>query len=56
METRVGTTDVVASQHMLICSLEELGNLIQNLGTTAAPVLQDSSTGNGSYLLFSMIL
>nr|XP_028577095.1 HEAT repeat-containing protein 5A isoform X1 [Podarcis muralis] len=45
VETRVGTTDVVASQHMLICSLEELGNLIQNLGTTAAPVLQDSSTG-----------
>ncbi|XP_061467577.1 HEAT repeat-containing protein 5A isoform X3 [Rhineura floridana] len=45
METRVGSTDVVASQHMLICSLEELGNLIHSLGTTAAPVLQDSSAG-----------
>ncbi|XP_053140311.1 HEAT repeat-containing protein 5A isoform X2 [Hemicordylus capensis] len=45
VETRIGTTDIVASQHMLICALEELGNLIYGLGTTAAPVLQDSSTG-----------
>lgn len=46
VETRVGTTDVIGSQHMLICALEELGNLMHGLGTTAAPVLQDSSTGN----------
>ncbi|XP_067318972.1 HEAT repeat-containing protein 5A [Anolis sagrei] len=45
VETRVGTTDVIASQNMLICALEELGNIIYGLGTTAAPVLQDSSTG-----------
>ncbi|XP_066486738.1 HEAT repeat-containing protein 5A isoform X2 [Tiliqua scincoides] len=45
VEIRVSTTDVVASQHMLICALEELGNLIQSLSTTAAPVLQDSSIG-----------
>ncbi|KAM6462239.1 HEAT repeat-containing protein 5A isoform 2-T2 [Liasis olivaceus] len=45
VETRVGTTEIIASQHMLICALEELGNLIHGLGTTAAPVLQDSSTG-----------
>ncbi|XP_048340698.1 HEAT repeat-containing protein 5A isoform X4 [Sphaerodactylus townsendi] len=45
VETRVGTADVIGSQHMLICALEELGNLIHGLGTTAAPVLQDSSTG-----------
>ncbi|KAL8169274.1 UNVERIFIED_CONTAM: HEAT repeat-containing protein 5A [Gekko kuhli] len=44
VETRVGTTDVIGSQHMLICALEELGNLMHGLGTTAAPVLQDSST------------
>ncbi|XP_063507586.1 HEAT repeat-containing protein 5A isoform X4 [Pongo pygmaeus] len=37
--------DVAASQHMLVCALQELGNLIHNLGTTAAPLLQDSSTG-----------
>ncbi|XP_075860245.1 HEAT repeat-containing protein 5A isoform X2 [Microcebus murinus] len=45
LETRLGSTDVAASQHMLVCALQELGNLIYNLGTTAAPLLQDSSTG-----------
>uniref|UniRef100_A0A1W7RGW1 HEAT repeat-containing protein 5A n=1 Tax=Agkistrodon contortrix contortrix TaxID=8713 RepID=A0A1W7RGW1_AGKCO len=45
VETHIGTTEVIANQHMLICALEELGNLIYGLGTTAAPVLQDSSTG-----------
>lgn len=45
LETRLGSTDVAASQHMLVCALQELGNLIHNLGTTAAPLLQDSSTG-----------
>ncbi|KAM5176091.1 HEAT repeat-containing protein 5A isoform 6-T7 [Callospermophilus lateralis] len=37
--------DVAASQHMLVCALQELGNLIHGLGTTAAPLLQDSSIG-----------
>ncbi|XP_078190855.1 HEAT repeat-containing protein 5A isoform X25 [Callithrix jacchus] len=37
--------DVAASQHMLVCALQELGNLIYSLGTTVAPLLQDSSTG-----------
>ncbi|XP_072617442.1 HEAT repeat-containing protein 5A isoform X12 [Vulpes vulpes] len=37
--------DVTASQHMLVCALQELGNLIYSLGTTAAPLLQDSSAG-----------
>ncbi|XP_054827797.1 HEAT repeat-containing protein 5A [Eublepharis macularius] len=45
VENHVGTKDVIGIQHMLICALEELGNLIHGLGTTAAPVLQDSSTG-----------
>ncbi|XP_076983119.1 HEAT repeat-containing protein 5A isoform X3 [Tamandua tetradactyla] len=45
LETRLGSTDVAASQHMLVCALQELGNLIHSLGTTAAPLLQDSSTG-----------
>ncbi|XP_036906166.1 HEAT repeat-containing protein 5A isoform X4 [Sturnira hondurensis] len=44
-ETRLGSTDVAASQHMLVCALQELGNLIHSLGTTAAPLLQDSSAG-----------
>lgn len=45
VETRLSSTDVAASQHVLVCALQELGNLIHNLGTTAAPLLQDSSTG-----------
>ncbi|XP_006835427.1 PREDICTED: HEAT repeat-containing protein 5A [Chrysochloris asiatica] len=45
LETRIGSTDVAASQHMLVCALQELGNLIHSLSTTAAPLLQDSSAG-----------
>ncbi|XP_047716993.1 HEAT repeat-containing protein 5A isoform X6 [Prionailurus viverrinus] len=45
VETRLGSTDVTASQHMLVCALQELGNLTYSLGTTAAPLLQDSSSG-----------
>ncbi|XP_066200248.1 HEAT repeat-containing protein 5A isoform X2 [Saccopteryx leptura] len=45
LETRLGSTDVAASQHMLVCALQELGNLIHSLGTTAVPLLQDSSAG-----------
>ncbi|XP_069494576.1 HEAT repeat-containing protein 5A isoform X2 [Ambystoma mexicanum] len=45
VETRVGTTDVAASQHVLVCMLHELGTLIQGLGSTAAPLLKDSSAG-----------
>ncbi|CAK6984560.1 HEAT repeat-containing protein 5A, partial [Scomber scombrus] len=44
METRVSSSDVSASQHVLICCLLELGRLIQGLGSTAAPLLTDSST------------
>uniref|UniRef100_UPI00398F8C3B HEAT repeat-containing protein 5A isoform X3 n=1 Tax=Pristiophorus japonicus TaxID=55135 RepID=UPI00398F8C3B len=45
METKVGTMDVSASQHVLVCALQELGSLIQGLGSTAAPLLQDSTIG-----------
>ncbi|XP_062433895.1 HEAT repeat-containing protein 5A isoform X3 [Rhea pennata] len=45
LETRITTTDITASQHVLVCTLQELGSLIHGLGTTAAPLLQDSSTG-----------
>nr|XP_033808052.1 HEAT repeat-containing protein 5A isoform X2 [Geotrypetes seraphini] len=43
VETRVATTDVAASQHVLVCVLQELGHLIHGLGTTAAPLIRDSS-------------
>lgn len=49
-ETRVSTTDATASQHVLVCALQELGSLIHGLGTTAAPLLQDSSTGTNPEL------
>ncbi|XP_038637209.1 HEAT repeat-containing protein 5A isoform X2 [Scyliorhinus canicula] len=45
METKVGTMDVSASQHVLVCALQELGSLVQGLGSTAAPLLQDSTIG-----------
>ncbi|NXO71844.1 HTR5A protein, partial [Phainopepla nitens] len=45
LETKINMTDVTASQHVLVCALQELGSLIHGLGTTAAPLLQDPSTG-----------
>ncbi|XP_041340039.1 HEAT repeat-containing protein 5A isoform X2 [Pyrgilauda ruficollis] len=45
LETKINTTDLTASQHVLVCAVQELGSLIHGLGTTAAPLLQDSSTG-----------
>ncbi|KAM4662617.1 HEAT repeat-containing protein 5A [Discoglossus pictus] len=43
METRFCTMDVSASQHVLVCALQELGDLILGLGTTVASLLRDSS-------------
>lgn len=45
VETRISPADVSTSQHMLVCCLLELGRLIQGLGSTAAPLLTDGSTG-----------
>ncbi|XP_056332537.1 HEAT repeat-containing protein 5A [Danio aesculapii] len=45
METRVSPADVAASQHVLVCALLELGSLVQNLSSTAAPLLQDTGIG-----------
>ncbi|XP_068195506.1 HEAT repeat-containing protein 5A isoform X2 [Antennarius striatus] len=44
VETRGSSVDVSASQHVLVCCLLELGRLIEGLGSTAAPLLADSST------------
>ncbi|XP_058470663.1 HEAT repeat-containing protein 5A isoform X2 [Solea solea] len=44
METRVSSSDVSASQHVLVCCLLELGGLVQGLGSMATPLLTDSST------------
>ncbi|KAL1257930.1 hypothetical protein QQF64_011174, partial [Cirrhinus molitorella] len=45
VETRVSPADVTASQHVLVCALLELGSLLQDLRSTAAPLLQDTSIG-----------
>uniref|UniRef100_A0AAR2LUP9 HEAT repeat-containing protein 5A n=1 Tax=Pygocentrus nattereri TaxID=42514 RepID=A0AAR2LUP9_PYGNA len=45
VETRVSNTDVAASQHVLVCALLELGSVLQDLGSSAAPLLHDASTG-----------
>ncbi|XP_060789898.1 HEAT repeat-containing protein 5A isoform X3 [Neoarius graeffei] len=42
METQVRSA---AGQHMLVCILLELGSVLQDLGSTAAPLLHDTSTG-----------
>lgn len=34
------------NQHLLVCCLLELGSLVLGLGSTAAPLLADSSTGD----------
>uniref|UniRef100_A0A7N6C451 HEAT repeat-containing protein 5A n=1 Tax=Anabas testudineus TaxID=64144 RepID=A0A7N6C451_ANATE len=44
VENRVSSADISASQHILTCCLLELGELVQGLGSTAAPLLTDSST------------
>lgn len=38
--------DVLTNQHLLVCCLLELGSLVQGLGSTAAPLLADSSSGD----------
>ncbi|XP_040206730.1 HEAT repeat-containing protein 5B isoform X1 [Rana temporaria] len=44
-ENKVGTADVSASQHVMVCALQELGSLVQSLNSTASPLIQDPSIG-----------
>ncbi|XP_041927422.1 HEAT repeat-containing protein 5A isoform X1 [Alosa sapidissima] len=37
--------EVYLNQHILVCALLELGSLLQGLGSTATPLVQDSSIG-----------
>lgn len=45
MEMQEGSIAVAANPHMLVCVLLELGSVIQDLGSCAAPLMHDSSTG-----------
>uniref|UniRef100_A0A3Q4I408 HEAT repeat containing 5a n=1 Tax=Neolamprologus brichardi TaxID=32507 RepID=A0A3Q4I408_NEOBR len=44
VETKVSSADVSASQHVLVCCLLEMGALVQGLGSSAAPLLTDTTT------------
>nr|XP_056708545.1 HEAT repeat-containing protein 5B isoform X2 [Euleptes europaea] len=45
IENKSGAADVAASQHVMVCALQELGSLVQSLSATASPLIQEPSTG-----------
>eukprot|EP00062_Callorhinchus_milii_P000008 gi/632933650/ref/XP_007887784.1/ PREDICTED: HEAT repeat-containing protein 5B isoform X2 [Callorhinchus milii] len=44
-ENKSGATDVSASQHVMVCALQEMGSLVQSLSATASPLIQEPSVG-----------
>ncbi|XP_036118172.1 HEAT repeat-containing protein 5B isoform X3 [Molossus molossus] len=44
-ENKSGAADIAASQHMMVCALQELGSLVQSLNATASPLIQEASIG-----------
>lgn len=44
-ENKSGAADIAASQHVMVCALQELGSLVQSLNATAAPLIQEASVG-----------
>lgn len=44
-ENKSGAADVAASQHVMVCALQELGSLVQSLNATASPLIQEASIG-----------
>lgn len=44
-ENKAGAADVAASQHVMVCALQELGSLVQSLNATASPLIQEPSIG-----------
>lgn len=54
VETKVLSADVSASQHVLVCCLLEMGALVQGLGSTAAPLLTDTTTGLRDVFFYSV--
>lgn len=45
LEMQERSIAVAANPHMLVCVLRELGSVLQDLGSCAAPLMHDSSTG-----------
>ncbi|KAM7171953.1 HEAT repeat-containing protein 5B isoform 2-T2 [Macrochelys suwanniensis] len=44
-ENKSGAADIAASQHVMVCALQELGSLVQSLNATASPLIQEPSIG-----------
>ncbi|XP_004711222.2 HEAT repeat-containing protein 5B [Echinops telfairi] len=44
-ENKSGAADIAASQHVMVCALQELGSLVQSLNATASPLIQETSIG-----------
>ncbi|XP_077885513.1 HEAT repeat-containing protein 5B isoform X3 [Ictidomys tridecemlineatus] len=44
-ENKSGAADIAASQHVMVCALQELGSLVQSLNATASPLIQEASIG-----------
>ncbi|XP_045683749.1 HEAT repeat-containing protein 5B isoform X1 [Phyllostomus hastatus] len=44
-ENKSGAADIAASQHVMVCALQELGSLVQSLSATASPLIQEASIG-----------
>uniref|UniRef100_A0A8B9T110 HEAT repeat-containing protein 5B n=1 Tax=Anas platyrhynchos TaxID=8839 RepID=A0A8B9T110_ANAPL len=44
-ENKAGAADIAASQHVMVCALQELGSLVQSLNATASPLIQEPSIG-----------
>lgn len=42
---RPSNSDIVGSQHVLVCALHELGSLVLRLGTSASPLVAEPATG-----------
>ncbi|XP_077993059.1 HEAT repeat-containing protein 5B-like [Glandiceps talaboti] len=44
-DSKTSNADITTSQHVLVCALQELGNLVKGLGTCATPLVAEAATG-----------
>lgn len=51
---RPSNSDIVGSQHVLVCALHELGSLVLRLGTSASPLVAEPATGHCTLLFIEI--
>lgn len=51
---RSSSSNIVGSQHVLVCALHELGSLVLRLGTSASPLVAEPATGHCSLLFIEI--